>query len=280
MPILRFAPSPNGYLHLGHAYSALFTDLWARQLGGTFLLRLEDTDPTRSKPEFAQAIIDDLHWLGLNWPEPVRVQSTRFAVYAAQAERLRDRGLLYPCICTRSEVAEHAIGTDPDGAPIYGGKCLHRSATEIENFAARGGEPVQYRLHSHEAMALTGPLSFTVAGPTPLDRPQIRYARPELWGDFVVQRKGTPTSYHLSVVVDDADQQVTHVTRGRDMEAATDIHVLLQTLLGLPQPIYTFHKLILGEDGRKLSKSKDSPSLRDLRASGETPQSIRAGLGF
>jgi len=132
----------------------------------------------------------------------------------------------------------------------------------------------------HEAMALTGPLSFTVAGPTPLDRPQIRYARPELWGDFVVQRKGTPTSYHLSVVIDDADQDVTHVTRGRDMEAATDIHVLLQMLLGLPQPIYTFHKLLVGADGRKLSKSKGSPSLRDLRVAGRSAQSVRSELGF
>ena len=280
MPVLRFAPSPNGYLHLGHAYSALFTDFWARQLDGEFLLRLEDTDITRCKPEFAEAIYEDLHWLGLSWPESVRVQSTRFPVYAAQADRLRARGLLYPCICSRSEVAEHAIGTDPDGAPIYGGTCLHRSATEIEEFAATGGEPVQYRLHLHEAMALTGPLSFTVAGPTPLDRPQIRYARPELWGDFVVQRKGTPTSYHLSVVIDDADQGVTHVTRGRDMEAATDIHVLLQMLLGLPQPIYTFHKLITGADGRKLSKSKGSPSLRDLRGAGRSAESVRSELGF
>jgi len=280
MPVLRFAPSPNGYLHLGHAYSALFTDFWARRLGGEFLLRLEDTDITRCKPEFADAIYEDLHWLGLSWPEPVRVQSTRFPIYAAQADRLRLRGLLYPCICSRSEVAEYAVGTDPDGAPIYGGTCLHRSAAEIEAFAAAGGEPVQYRLHSQEAMALTGPLSFTVAGPTPLDRPQIRYARPELWGDFVVQRKGTPTSYHLSVVIDDADQGVTHVTRGRDMEAATDIHVLLQMLLGLPQPIYTFHKLIVGADGRKLSKSKGSPSLRDLRGAGRSAESVRSELGF
>jgi len=272
MPVLRFAPSPNGYLHLGHAYSALFTEFWARQLGGAFLLRLEDIDPERSKPEFAAAIIDDLHWLGLSWPEPVMVQSARFPVYAAALERLRHRGLIYDCDCTRHEIAARSTGADPDGAPLYDGKC------RIQGPA--GGRPAQGRLDLAKATALTGPLSFTVAGPTPLDRPQIRYARPELWGDVVVQRKGTPTSYHLSVVVDDSDQGITHVTRGRDMEAATDIHVLLQMLLGLPQPIYTFHKLILDAEDRKLSKSKGSPSLRDLRASGGTPDSIRAGLGF
>jgi glutamyl-Q tRNA(Asp) synthetase len=165
------------------------------------------------------------------------------------------------------------MGTDPDGAPLYDGKC------RVHGLAG-GGRPVQTRLDLERAMGLTGPLTFTVVGPTPVDRPQIRYAKPELWGDFVIQRKGTPTSYHLSVVIDDAAQGVTHVTRGRDMEASTDIHVLLQMLLGLGQPIYNFHKLILGEDGRKLSKSRGSPSLRDLRASGESPESIRARLGF
>ena len=270
--ILRFAPSPNGYLHLGHAYSALYTDFWARQLGGTFLLRLEDTDLSRCKPEFAEAIYEDLRWLGLHWPEPVLIQSDRFPIYAAAADRLRARGLLYECDCTRQEIAARATGTDPDGAPLYDGKCrVH---------GLRGGRPTQTRLDLSRAVALTGPLTYTVVQPTPLDRPQIRYARPELWGDAVLQRKDTPAGYHLAVVVDDAAQGITHVTRGRDMEPSTDIHVLLQMLLGLQQPLYTFHKLILGEDGRKLSKSKGSPSLRDLRASGETPQSIRAGLGF
>lgn len=272
MPILRFAPSPNGYLHLGHAYSALYADFWARQLGGIFLLRLEDTDIGRSKPEFAQAIIDDLHWLGLTWPEPVLVQSQRFPIYAEAADRMAAPGLLYACDCTRQEIAARATGTDPDGAPLYDGKCKHHGLA--------GGRPVQTRIDLDKAIALTGPLTYTMVGPTPRDRPQIRYARPELWGDTVLQRKEVPASYHLAVVVDDAAQNVTHVTRGRDMEPSTDIHVLLQMLLGLPQPIYNFHKLILDEDGRKLSKSRGSPSLRDLRASGETPQSIRAGLGF
>ena len=269
---LRFAPSPNGHLHLGHAYSALYTDHWARRLGGQFLLRLEDTDISRCKPEFAEAIYDDLHWLGLSWPTPVLVQSERFPIYAAAAQRLRDLGLIYDCDCTRQEIADRSTGTDPDGAPLYDGKCrVHGPA---------GGRPMQGRLDLARATALTGPLTFTLAQPTPLDRPQIHYARPELWGDVVLQRKDTPTSYHLSVVVDDAAQEITHVTRGRDMEPSTDIHVLLQMLLGLPQPLYNFHRLITGDDGRKLSKSKGSPSLRDLRASGETPRSIRARLGF
>jgi glutamyl-Q tRNA(Asp) synthetase len=276
MPILRFAPSPNGHLHLGHAYSALFTEFWAGRLGGNFLLRLEDTDPTRCKPEFAEAIFEDLHWLGLEWPEPVMVQSVRFPIYAAQAERLADRGLLYPCFC---ETLAHAIGADPDGAPLYGGTCRHLSEAVIAERVERG-DPVQYRLKSDEAIALAGPLTFSVAGPTPLDRPQIRYAKPGLWGDVIIQRKGTPTSYHLSVVIDDAAQQITHVTRGRDMEPSTDIHVLLQMLLGLPHPIYTFHKLIVGDDGKKLSKSKGSPTLRSLRESGVSAGDVRSRLGF
>ena len=273
-PVLRFAPSPNGLLHLGHAYSALFTDRWAERLGGTFLLRLEDTDISRCRPEFADAIKHDLAWLGLSWPEPVMVQSERFPIYRAAADRLKARGLLYPCDCTRHEIAGRATRTDPDGAPLYDGKCRTHG---LAGDAHRG---VQWRLDLARAVALTGPISFTVAAPTPLDRPKIRYASPELWGDVVLQRKDTPTSYHLSVVVDDHAQAVTHVTRGRDMEPSTDIHVLLQMLLGLPQPIYTFHKLILGEDGRKLSKSKGAPTLRSLREAGWTPADVRAAVGM
>src|SRR3569623_1124477 len=272
MSVLRFAPSPNGFLHLGHAYSALFNGFWGRKIAAKFLLRLEDIDLSRRKPEFVGAIYEELHWLGLSWPEPVMVQADRFPVYQQAADRLRRLGLLYECDCTRQEIAERSTGTDPDGAPLYDGKCrIHGPA---------GGRPVQMRLDLGKALSMTAPLSFTVAAPTPLDRPQIRYARPELWGDVVLQRKDTPTSYHLSVVVDDAAQGVTHVTRGRDMEPSTDIHVLLQMLLGLPQPLYNFHRILLHAEGRKLSKSRGSPSLRDLRASGETAQSIRAGLGF
>jgi len=278
-PILRFAPSPNGLLHLGHAFSALFTWNAAEQLGGTALLRIEDTDLDRCKPEFTQAIFDDLHWLGLDWPQPVWRQSERFALYAKAAEQLRAMDLLYPCFCSRTEIAMHASRVDPDGAPLYAGTCRHLGDADIAMRLERK-DPVRYRLDLQRAIELTGPLSFTVVGPTMRDRPQIRYARPERWGDVVLQRKGTPTSYHLSVVVDDAAQNVTHVTRGRDMEAATDIHVLLQFLLGLPAPSYAFHRLLLGDDGKKLSKSRGSPSLRDLRNSGRTPQSLRTELGF
>ncbi|WP_395814338.1 tRNA glutamyl-Q(34) synthetase GluQRS [Devosia sp.] len=278
-PVLRFAPSPNGYLHLGHAFSALFTAFWAERLGGRFLLRIEDIDTTRGKPEFTEAIFEDLHWLGLAWEEPVMRQSSRFEVYEAAAEDLRQQGLLYPCFCSRTEIAAAATETDPDGAPLYGGACRHLSESDVAARLSRG-DPVQYRLDTAAALDRTGSLTFTLAGPTPMDRPQVRYARPERWGDVVLQRKETPTSYHLSVVVDDAAQGVTHVTRGRDMEAATDIHVLLQFLLGLPSPTYTFHKLLLDDDGKKLAKSKGSKSLRDLRAEGWTPEDVRRAVGF
>ncbi|HEX4298001.1 MAG TPA: tRNA glutamyl-Q(34) synthetase GluQRS, partial [Devosia sp.] len=273
------APSPNGYLHLGHAYSALFTRFWSDRLGGSFLLRLEDIDGTRCKPAFAQAILDDLRWLGLDWPEPVMLQSARLPAYIAAADALRAQGLLYPCFCSRTAIAAHAHGIDPDGAPLYDGACHRLSTTGIADRLARG-DPVQWRLDSAAAIALAGPLAFAVAQPAPADPPQLRDARPWLWGDVVVQRKETPASYHLSVVVDDAAQGVTHVTRGQDMEAATDLHVLLQRLLGLPQPIYSFHRLILDAAGRKLGKSRGSTTLRDLRAAGRTAADIRVELGF
>lgn len=278
-PVLRFAPSPNGRLHLGHAYSALFTAHWAARLEGRFLLRIEDIDSVRSKPEFTAAIFEDLHWLGLRWEEPVWRQSTRFASYMEAGDWLKAMDLLYPCFCSRSEVASTARGLDPDGAPVYGGTCRHLTPTEISDRLAAGKVPL-WRLHTEAALALTGLLSFSVAGPTPADRPQIRYAEPGRWGDVVIQRRGTPTSYHLSVVVDDAAQAITHVTRGRDMEAATDIHVLLQMLLGLRQPLYCFHKLILDKAGKKLAKSRGSRALADFRAEGWTANRVRAALGF
>lgn len=278
-PIFRFAPSPNGLLHLGHAYSALFTWDAAALTGGKALLRIEDTDIARCKPEFTDAIFEDLHWLGLEWPEPVLRQSERFPIYAEAAARLDDMGLLYPCFCTRGDVAAHAEGFDPDGAPLYSGICKSLSEDDIAERLARG-DVVQYRVDMAKALGLVGPLTFTVAGPRVTDRPQIRYARPERWGDFVLQRKGTPTSYHLSVVVDDAAQDVSHVTRGRDMEAATDIHVLLQFLLGLVSPIYTFHKLLLGADGKKLAKSRGSSSLADLRNAGWSAADVRREVGL
>ncbi|GAB5427354.1 MAG: tRNA glutamyl-Q(34) synthetase GluQRS [Devosia indica] len=278
-PILRFAPSPNGPLHLGHALSALVTWDAAQRLGGTALLRIEDIDTARCKPEYVAGLFEDLNWLGLSWPEPVLYQSERFEIYAEAANRLRAMDLLYPCFCSRSDIAQNATGTDPDGAPLYPGTCRHMSNAERIERLERG-DAVQFRLDTEAAMARTGMLTFSAVGPGILDRPQIRYARPERWGDVVLQRKDMPTSYHLSVVVDDAAQAITHVTRGRDLEAATDIHVLLQMLLSLPTPLYVFHRLLLGDDGQKLSKSKGSQSLADLRAQGWTPDDVRRAVGF
>ncbi len=278
-PILRFAPSPNGHLHLGHAYSALYAHRAAGRMGGRFLLRMEDIDPGRSKPEFADAIIDDLTWLGLAWDGEVLFQSSRVAAYDAAIARLDRLGLVYPCFCSRAEIAAKADGRDPDGAPIYPRTCRHLSERETADRIA-SGERAQIRLDVAEAARRAGMLSYAVAAPLPEDRPEIRFARPERWGDVVLRRKDAPASYHLAVVVDDAAQGVTHVTRGTDMEAATDIHVLLQMLLGLKTPVYSFHRLILGSDGRKLSKSKGAPSLGDLRALGRTARQVREELGF
>ena len=250
----------------------------AAALGGTALLRIEDIDAERCKPEFARAIEDDLHWLGLEWPVPVMHQSDRMQAYADAGNALRDQRLLYPCFCSRTEVAALSTGTDPDGAPLYPGTCRHMPRGEQIERLERG-DPVQFRLDTEAAAARAGMLTYTVIGPLITDRPQIRHARPERWGDVVLQRKGTPTSYHLAVVVDDAAQGVTHVTRGRDMEAATDIHVLLQMLLGLASPIYHFHRLILDDEGRKLAKSKGSPSLASLRDAGWTPADVRRAVG-
>jgi glutamyl-Q tRNA(Asp) synthetase len=277
--LFRFAPSPNGRLHLGHALSALVTWAAADHFGGTALLRIEDIDINRCKPEFTQAIFEDLAWLGLDWPEPVMIQSERFEVYADAANRLRQRDLIYPCFCTRADIAAKAEDSDPDGAPIYPGTCKHLSNAERIERLERG-DPVQFRLHTDRAIDEVGMLTFTAIGPTLADRPQIRYARPQRWGDVVIQRKDIGNSYHLSVVVDDAAQGITHVTRGRDMEAATDIHVLLQMLLGYSTPTYHFHRLLLGDDGQKLAKSKSSKTLADLRSEGWTAEDVRRAVGF
>lgn len=274
-PILRFAPSPNGHLHLGHAFSALFTWRAAGALGGVTLLRIEDIDPARCKPEYDAAILDDLHWLGLQWPEPVLRQSARMDAYREASDRLGE--WLYPCDCTRTEIAARATGTDPDGAPLYDGHCRRNGVTG-------GGRQVQFRLDMTAAVFAAGRLEIAELPAQGVDADfgalERRRANPSLWGDAVLVRKDTPTSYHLSVVVDDAAQGVTHVTRGADLAAATDLHVLLQKLLGLPSPVYAHHALIHDAAMQKLSKSKGSLSLRDLRASGQTPDGIRASLGF
>ncbi len=282
-PILRFAPSPNGPLHLGHAFSALFTARAAAAISGALLLRIEDIDHGRSRAEFEAAIYEDLAWLGLKWPQPVMRQSARMAAYAAAAEKLKEQDLLYPCFCSRADVVSRAIAADPDGAPLYPGTCRRLSAGELSQRLGQGLQP-QWRLKMDRAVAEAGPLSIAEAPAADReavwDRTEQRRAHPERWGDAALIRRDTPASYHLSVVVDDADQGVSHVTRGKDLFEATSLHVLLQRLLGLPSPVYCHHRLILGPDGQKLAKSKGSPSLRDLRDKGWMAADVRRKLGF
>lgn len=276
-PAFRFAPSPNGRLHLGHAYSALLNAKLAKEMGGRFLVRIEDIDVTRCTPELAALCIEDLEWLGLEWEKPIRIQSEHWEIYAAAQEELDSQGLLYPCFCSRKEVAAASDAKDPDGAPIYPGTCRNLSE-EKANERIGKGEQHSWRLNMEKALkAKPGPHSYTRFS---LDGKQEQLtANPARWGDAVLARKETPTSYHLSVTVDDAIQGITHVVRGKDLEAATDIHVLLQSLLKLPTPLYHHHALIM-LDGDKLSKSKGSESLSDLRARGVAPEDVRKLAGF
>ncbi|MBB4038374.1 glutamyl-Q tRNA(Asp) synthetase [Microvirga flocculans] len=287
-PVFRFAPSPNGRLHLGHAYSALLNDELARRFGGRLLLRIEDIDIARCRPEFETAIYEDLAWLGLRWEEPVRRQSEHFEDYRAAFLTLRRRGAVYPCFCSRKEVASAVAcrevkpgrpwPRDPDGAPLYPGTCRDLPSGEIERRIA-AGEPHSWRLDMGALRALLpGPYGYRRFDRE--GREEAVAADPWRWGDAVVVRKDVPTSYHLSVVVDDALQGVTHVVRGQDLEAATDLHVLLQAILGLPTPLYHHHGLLRDPEGDKLAKSRRSQSLAELRAEGLTPQAIRQRLGF
>lgn len=282
-PVFRFAPSPNGALHRGHALSAILNAELAKRHGGRFLLRIEDIDPERSKPEHIAAIEEALDWLGLIWETPVRHQSQHMDDYARALSTLKGKGVLYPCFCTRGALAAAVADAeargqqwprDPDGAPLYSGHCRTLSPDEAAARIARG-EPHQWRLDMAKALALTGPVLWHAFDPR-TGYVTLHDADPLRWGDVVIARKGLPTSYHLSVVVDDALQGITHVVRGTDLEAATDIHAVLQTLLGLSQPLYWHHQLILDEQGRKLAKSKGSLSLQDERASGVTPDELRA----
>lgn len=286
-PVFRFAPSPNGELHLGHAYSALFTQWAARAVGGRFLLRIEDIDRDRSRPEYEQRIYEDLGWLGVEWEEPVRRQSEHFADYAAALKRLNALGIIYPCFASRKEIAAaHASGgapaRDPDGAPLYPG--LYRGVDPAKAAARMAaGEPYALRLDMEKAAALArAACGGALARRAITENGQVegRETAPERWGDVVLARKEMPASYHLAVVTDDALQGVTHVTRGMDLHAATDIHRVLQVLLGLPEPVYHHHRLVLDPEGRKLSKSAKDKSLRALRLEGATPDVIRGLLGI
>ena len=285
-PVFRFAPSPNGRLHLGHALSACLNFEAAQQTGGRFLLRIEDIDLTRCTAELEQGIYEDLAWLGLDWERPVRRQSEHFGDYRAALERLIEDGLVYPAFMTRGEVKAHVADTetsgklwprDPDGAPLYPPDDRERSQTEREKLIASGKRHA-FRLDMQKALArLSVPLTFLEAGDGPTG---TITADPARWGDVILSRSDAPSSYHLSVVVDDALQGVTHVIRGLDLYAATDLHRLLQYLLGLPEPLYRHHRLVLGADGRKLSKSEGSTALGALRKEGMTPSAIRAIIGL
>lgn len=290
--IFRFAPSPNGELHLGHALSAMIGHDWAKRIGGRFLVRIEDIDLPRTRDHFIHSILDDLTWLGLDWERPELRQSEHFADYAAAAKRLTELGVVYPCFATRGEIAAAIAASanaslperrDPDGAPIYPG--LYRDMSSRDIAARRDkGEPAALRLDMEKALAIAAKmrdgqlLTFRELAEDGTER--IVKADPARWGDAVMIRKDTPASYHLSVVVDDARQGITHVTRGLDLYAATDLHRLLQVLLDLPEPRYHHHRLLLGPDGRKLAKSSHAPRLKDLRAEGATPAQVRARLGL
>jgi glutamyl-Q tRNA(Asp) synthetase len=286
-PVFRFAPSPNGYLHLGHALSASINFDMARTMGGRLLLRIEDIDPTRCRPEYEAAIYEDLAWLGIAWEEPVRRQSEHFDDYRAALARLEALGLVYPSFESRAEVtalvAEREAGgawpRDPDGAPLYPGTAKSLSSAQRQRLIETGA-PYALRLDMAAALALAGALEWAETGEGSEGETGAVTATPAAWGDVVLARKETPTSYHLSVVVDDALQSVTQVVRGQDLFWSTSVHRLLQAFLGLPAPTYHHHRLVLDSDGRKLSKSTRATALRTLRQDGVTPAAIRKMVGL
>lgn len=260
--VTRFAPSPNGPLHLGHAYAAIVAQDRAARDQGAFLLRIEDIDGARSRPELAEAFRADLAWLGLTWRE-VPPQSRRIATYAAAADALRAAGLLYPCRCTRAEIATLATRQGPDG-PVYPGTCREHPVDPVGDVA--------WRLDMERAMAAAGDLAWHD------ERRGPQRARPGAFGDVVLWRKDAPASYHLAATVDDAADGVTVVTRGADLFAATHVHRLLQALLGLPVPVWHHHPVLVEADGRKLAKRRGAPSLTDRRLSGEDGLALAADL--
>lgn len=258
----RFAPSPNGPLHLGHAYAAVVAHDRARSGGGAFLLRIEDIDGERSRPEFVAEFLRDLEWLGLRWDGEVVFQSARLSAYAAAGEQLKAMGLLYPCRCTRADIAAAATAAGPDG-PVYPGTCRHRAVDP---------QGAAWRLDVAAAVERTGPLEWLDEGAGP------QAASPWLFGDVVLLRKDLPASYHLAATLDDAVDGVTVVTRGMDLFPASHVHRLLQALLGLPVPVWHHHGLLVEAGGRKLAKRRGSPSLADRRRAGEDGRALADAL--
>ncbi len=283
-PVLRFAPSPNGRLHLGHAYAALYAFEVAQAMNARFLLRIDDIDTARCTHENEASILDDLAWLGLRWEQPVWRQSEHFLAYREAASRLQARGVLYPCFASRKEIAEAVASAgqtacDPDGAPLYPGLYRDAAPDEVARLTAEG-RPHALRLDMGRALDAIERDTLRYSAFDPHRGASERPAQPERWGDAVIVRKDTPASYHLATAVDDVAQGITHVVRGQDLEAATDLHVLLQRLLGLPTPAYHHHRLIRDDSGRKLSKSAGDSSLAALRAEGATPHDIRRMVGL
>ena len=284
-PIFRFAPSPNGELHLGHAYSALVTDHLARLHDGRFLLRIEDVDGGRARPEFEQQIYDDLRWLGLTWEEPVWKQSDHMENYSTALDRLDQMGLLYPCFASRSEITNYNekrhldLPPTPDGYPVYPN--IYRNFPKKEALRrVETSEPHTLRLNMPKAMDIARQKTDKISFRERQDDGSYKsiFEPPDAWGDCVLARKDIRTSYTLAVVVDDAHQGITHVTRGEDLYHATSLQRLLQILLDLPEPLYFHHPLIVDMTGRKLSKSDDDVSLKTIRATGISPQELCAQL--
>ncbi|MGF1457039.1 MAG: tRNA glutamyl-Q(34) synthetase GluQRS [Alphaproteobacteria bacterium] len=282
-PVTRFAPSPTGPLHLGHAYAALMgAHLAAAVPGGRFLLRIEDLDQGRARPAFEAGILEDLSWLGLRWEEPVMRQSQRAAAYGEAVERLSAQGLVYPCFCTRKDILAEiersaSAPHGPDG-PLYPGLCRDRGLDEIKA-RRRAGETPALRLDMAKAIKQAGrPIRFRELGAGPGGENGVINADPAQFGDIVLVRKDAPASYHLSVVVDDAAQGISLVTRGQDLFPATHVHRLLQILLGLPEPAYWHHGLVTDEEGRRLAKRDGARALATLRDQGVGPERIKADL--
>ncbi|HKT77071.1 MAG TPA: tRNA glutamyl-Q(34) synthetase GluQRS [Sphingobium sp.] len=292
--VTRFAPSPTGRLHVGHGWSALLAMDMARAAGGAFRLRIEDIDGTRSRPDHVQGIIEDLRWLGVAWDGEIVLQSDRLADYEAALDRLREMALLYPCFCTRADIAASASAPHGPEGPVYPGTCRELSVEERRRRIA-AGEPHAWRLDMARAVERTGPLTWgnlpfaLRAGPaqaggcrhgtsTSSGLTEVVDADPLAAGDVVLARKDAPASYHLSCTLDDAATGVSHVLRGADLFAATHVHRLIQALLGLPSPVYCHHPLLVGADGRRLAKRDGSIALADLRAQGTDPRALAEDL--